>query len=100
MLATPRPGYRQSQGSCCASKGRLTSREASPPEPPRPASWDRFVWIPIGRRISLDPCRERKRVLPPPSPLPQDKRQECFCRNRLFAKQMQWCASIKLYFYE
>jgi len=30
--------------------------EASPPKPPRPASGDRFVWIPIGRRISWGPC--------------------------------------------
>lgn len=86
--------------SSTALKGRLTPPEASPPELPRPASWDRCVWAPTGRRISWGPCREQECVLLPLAPPLQDKRQSCFCRNRHFTKQMQWCASIKCHFYE
>ena len=42
-------------------------------------------------------------ALPSPASFAATARQAArmlFCRNRLFAKQMQWCASIKLYFYE
>jgi hypothetical protein len=62
--------------------------------------WGSFRLDPHRTTDILGPCRKRKRVLLPLAPPPQDKRQACSCRNRLFAWQIQWCASIILYFYE